>query len=233
VCDRATGTCPRAHPPLAHRRSTCGRRPVLQRERAHSGSLSRVGRGVGSGHGRDLGDRTVVAGLQDWPRVQRAEVVFDVTLPLLLLGERDVEVEVESRSRARMPTGSSSPCGACRPGWRQWEPAIQPSSPRRDSRHQGQLLPLFGQLVAAARELLLGLEQLESACEPLLPRPSHVLRHRVSSFCRSKPPTTEFTGRRSTRDTATRRALGTGLARPCAGHPSFRRPSAGLSSRAS
>ena len=49
-----------------------------------------------------------------------------------------------------------------------------------------------------------------------------------------------YTGRRAdgvTRDrgprTATRRALGTGLARPCAGHPSFRRRSGGLSFRTS
>src|SRR4029077_16202997 len=41
-----------------------------------------------------------------------------------------------------------------------------------------QLLPPPRQVVAAPRELLLRLEQLEPRCEPFLPCPGHVLRHR-------------------------------------------------------
>src|SRR5258707_15808546 len=41
-------------------------------------------------------------------------------------------------------------------------------------------LPPPRQLVAAPRELLLRLEQLEPRCEPLFTCPGHVLRHRSS-----------------------------------------------------
>jgi hypothetical protein len=44
----------------------------------------------------------------------------------------------------------------------------------------GQCLPPTSQLVAAPREILLSLEQLEPCCEPLLTSTSHVLCHRSS-----------------------------------------------------
>ena len=44
----------------------------------------------------------------------------------------------------------------------------------------GQLLPPPRQLVAASRELFLGLEQLEPRCEPFFACPGDVLRHRSS-----------------------------------------------------
>src|SRR5919106_598153 len=47
-----------------------------------------------------------------------------------------------------------------------------------------QLLPPPRQLVAAPCELLLRLEQLDPRCEPLLPCPGHVLRHRSSLLLR-------------------------------------------------
>src|SRR5256885_2237342 len=52
----------------------------------------------------------------------------------------------------------------------------------------GQPLPPPRQLVAAVRELLLRLEQLEPRCEPLFTCPGHVLRHRLLSFLSGLSP---------------------------------------------
>src|SRR5262249_46075237 len=72
---------------------------VLAHERAHARSLARICRHIGSGHGRHLGHRSRLP-LRGIATDQRRAyltpvVVFDTSVALLLLGERDVEVEVE------------------------------------------------------------------------------------------------------------------------------------------
>ena len=80
---------------------------VLERERAHARPLARVRGRVGSGHGRELGDR-----FHDRRHVHRVPaapvVIFNYPLALLLLGERDVEVEVEVVAERGRP-GKSPP----------------------------------------------------------------------------------------------------------------------------
>src|SRR5881392_1483181 len=80
---------------------------VLEHERAHARPLARVRGHVGSGHGRELGDRPLAAGFPDRRHVHRAAgapvVVFDDTLALLRLGEPDVEVEVEVAAERERP----------------------------------------------------------------------------------------------------------------------------------
>src|SRR5204863_1222307 len=61
---------------------------VLQRERPHARPLARVRRRVGSGRGRELADRPLVAGLH-LPRRLALVVVLDPARALLLLGEPD------------------------------------------------------------------------------------------------------------------------------------------------
>src|SRR5262249_38173014 len=56
-------------------------------------------------------------------------------------------------------------------------PVIGLESIRLADAHPRQLLPAPRQLVALARERLLGLEQLEARREPLFPCPGLVLRH--------------------------------------------------------
>src|SRR5437870_12095723 len=58
---------------------------VLERERAHARCLSRIRCGVGSDHGRHLGDRALLAGLQRRNKTLWAEVVIGDSRPLLLL----------------------------------------------------------------------------------------------------------------------------------------------------
>jgi hypothetical protein len=48
-------------------------------------------------------------------------------------------------------------------------------------RHPRQLEPLFGELVAAAGQLLLALEQLLACGEPLVAGPDGMVRHRFTS----------------------------------------------------
>src|SRR6266852_2471329 len=72
---------------------------VLEHERADARPIARVRGYVGSGHGRERGDRPLTAGFLGQraylpPRLAPV-VVFDDPLELLLLGEPDVEVEVE------------------------------------------------------------------------------------------------------------------------------------------
>src|SRR5881296_3663194 len=57
---------------------------VLERERAHARPLARVRGHVGSGRGRELGDRSLAAGFPDQRRLAPV-VVFDDSLALLLL----------------------------------------------------------------------------------------------------------------------------------------------------
>src|SRR5438094_4954011 len=80
---------------------------VLEHERAHARSLARVRGRVGSGRGRQLGDRPLAAALLGLlaglsgqsaalaPLHRFARVVVFEPRALLLLGERGVEVEVE------------------------------------------------------------------------------------------------------------------------------------------
>src|SRR5204863_7157906 len=75
---------------------------VLQRERAHARPLARVRRRVGSGRGRELADRPLVAGLH-LPRRLALVVVLDPARALLLLGEPDVEVDVEVAAERGRP----------------------------------------------------------------------------------------------------------------------------------
>src|SRR6478735_8528762 len=58
---------------------------VLAHERAHPRPLARVGGRVGSGHGGELGDRTLVVAELPFPLA--LVVVFDAPVALLLLGE--------------------------------------------------------------------------------------------------------------------------------------------------
>ena len=74
---------------------------VREHERAHARPLAGVRGHVGSGHGRDLGDRPLVAA--QLPRRLAPVVVFDASLALLLLGELDVEVEVEVAAERGRP----------------------------------------------------------------------------------------------------------------------------------
>src|SRR5207244_5747134 len=80
---------------------------VLERERAHARPLARVRGHIGSGHGRDLGDRPLLPRRGAAPDQRRARlapvVVFDASLALLLLGEADVEVEVEVAAERGRP----------------------------------------------------------------------------------------------------------------------------------
>src|SRR5580704_14556977 len=64
---------------------------VLEDERAQARPLAHVGGRIGAGRGRELGDRSGAVS-RPWRLVP--VVVFDGSLALLLLGERDVEVEV-------------------------------------------------------------------------------------------------------------------------------------------
>src|SRR3989454_7056618 len=68
---------------------------VLERERAHARRLSRIRCGVGSDHGRQLADRTLLAGLQQRNKTLWAEVVIGDSRPLLLLRVGRLEVVVE------------------------------------------------------------------------------------------------------------------------------------------
>jgi hypothetical protein len=94
VPGRATGTCPRGRPLRGRTPSTCVDDAVLECERAHSRRLARVRRRVRTGRGGHLCEPRAGA-FKDRLRIDRAVVVFDVPLALLLLGDRDGEVEIE------------------------------------------------------------------------------------------------------------------------------------------
>src|SRR5436305_10543124 len=55
---------------------------VLERERTHPRRLSRIRCAVGSDHGRQLADRTLLAGLQQRNKTLRAEVAIGDSRPL-------------------------------------------------------------------------------------------------------------------------------------------------------
>src|SRR5216684_8331965 len=75
---------------------------ILQRERAHAGPLSPVGRPVRSDQRRELSDEGILLSL--WhPEVNCAEVVLDGTRPPLLLCVRHMEVVVEVAAERRRP----------------------------------------------------------------------------------------------------------------------------------
>src|SRR5207247_2312718 len=76
---------------------------VLERERAHAWRLTRIRCGVGSDRGRQLGDRTLLAGLQRRTKTLWAEVVLGDSRPLLLLRVGCLEVVVEVASERRCP----------------------------------------------------------------------------------------------------------------------------------
>ena len=78
---------------------------VLEHERTHARSLASVGGHVGSGHGRDIRDWTLVVTRLPFSSSLPCErlmgrrfapvVVFNASLALLLLAEPDVEVKVK------------------------------------------------------------------------------------------------------------------------------------------
>src|SRR5207249_1394257 len=76
---------------------------VLERERAHARRLSRIRCAVGSDHGGQLADRTLLAGLERRTKTLWAEVVIGDSRPLLLLGVGRLEVVVEVTSERRCP----------------------------------------------------------------------------------------------------------------------------------
>src|SRR5467141_209215 len=81
---------------------------VLERERADARPLAHERGRVGSGRGRELGDRPLVAGFLEQRRLAPV-VVFDDPLSLLLLGERRVVDKKKApaargRPRKRPPT---------------------------------------------------------------------------------------------------------------------------------
>src|SRR6058998_2519110 len=107
---------------------------VLEHERAHARPLARVRGRVGSGHGRELGDR-----LRNRRHVHRVAaalvVVFDDSLALLLLGERDVEVEAEVAAERGRP-GKRPP----------HPPLVRPQLRERRPRHRRERDVVVGQV---------------------------------------------------------------------------------------
>src|SRR5215204_7388875 len=102
---------PLVHAPEAVQSARVGGRgvvddAVLEYERAHTRPLAGVRGQVGSGSGRELGDRPLAATLRILallPRSLAPVVVFDTPLALLHLGEPDVEVEVEVAAKRGCP----------------------------------------------------------------------------------------------------------------------------------
>src|SRR5229473_3359054 len=76
---------------------------ILERERAHAGPFSPVGRPVRSNARRELGDKGTLLAAFRQPQVHRAEVVLDGSRLPLLLGVRHLEVVVEVAVERRRP----------------------------------------------------------------------------------------------------------------------------------
>src|SRR6266545_2001265 len=151
---------------------------VLERERAHAGSLLRVGRPVRAGRGGPLGEWPLAAGLPGRLQVERAEVVLTDSRLLLFLAVAGLEVGVEVGAEHEVVD-------------EQLRPPAEQVGQRRGAlvgvehvllveADPWELLPHPGQLLAAARQLLLGREQLQPRREPFLPGSGLVIGHRPS-----------------------------------------------------
>src|SRR6266568_1137126 len=214
---------------------------ILERERAHAGSFSPVGRPVRADDARCelVEPGTVLTGRR--PEVRRLEVVLDCSRLPLLLGDRRLEVVVEVAAGRRRPgeapahpplvglqfrersprhpaernvvvgevddgaveavrdrRAGRAPCGVLGPehevvGEQLRASCEQIGEGRRAlvgleavllvDAHPGQLLPPPRQFVAASRQRLLGLEQLQPGRQPLFTGSGLVIGHCFSPSC--------------------------------------------------
>src|SRR6266852_4000582 len=131
---------------------------ILERERAHAGPFSPVGRPVRSNARRELGDKGTLLAAFRQPQVHRAEVVLDGSRLPLLLGVRHLEVVVEVAVERRRP--GEAPAHA---------PLVRLQFRERSPRHRAERDVVIGEVDDGAVEAVRDRRAVRTPCRVLGP----------------------------------------------------------------